>query len=320
LTTAYPLGHEAATREAYGAALAKLAKSWPQVVAIDGDTKNSTFAERFKEQAPERFAEGYIAEQNMIGVALGAASEGKVPFASSFACFLSRGYDFIRMAAYSQPPHLVLVGSHSGVSIGEDGPSQMALEDLAMMRAVTGSTVLYPADAVSAERLVEAAARTRGIVYLRTSRPKTRVLYSNEESFPVGGSKTLKTSPGDKATIVAAGVTLYESLAAHELLARDGVAVRVIDLYSVKPLDEATLRKAASETGAIVTVEDHSVYGGIGEAVAAVVCGRAPVEILGVREMPRSGKPAELMKAHGIAADAIVAAVKRLLQPSRAAS
>jgi transketolase len=189
----------------------------------------------------------------------------------------------------------------------------MALEDLAMMRAVTGSTVLYPADAVSAERLVEAAARTRGVVYLRTSRPKTRVLYSNEESFPVGGSKTLKSSPGDKATLVAAGVTLYEALAAHDLLARDGVAVRVIDLYSVKPVDEATLRKAASETKAIVTVEDHGVYGGIGEAVAAVVCGLARVEILGVREMPRSGKPAELMQAHGISADAIVAAVKRLL-------
>jgi transketolase len=229
----YALGEEVATREAYGSALAKLAKTCPQVVAIDGDTKNSTFSEKLKNVAPERFAEGYIAEQNMIGVALGMASEGHIPFASSFACFLSRAYDFIRMAAYSRPPHLVLCGSHAGISIGEDGPSQMALEDLAMMRAILDSTVLYPSDAVSAERLIEAAARTRGVVYLRTSRPKTRVIYANDEQFPVGGSKTLRSSAADRATVVAAGVTVAEALAAHELLAREGVAIRVIDLYSV---------------------------------------------------------------------------------------
>ncbi len=312
LTPAYTGSEEVATREAYGAALAKLAQTAPQVVAIDGDTKNSTFAEKLKDVAPERFVEGFIAEQNMVGVALGMAAEGKIPFVSSFACFLSRGYDFIRIAGCSAPSHLILVGSHAGVSIGEDGPSQMALEDLAMMRAITAATVLYPSDAVSAERLVETAARTPGIVYIRTSRPKTKVLYANDETFPVGGSKTLRTSAKDAVTVVAAGVTLHEALLAHDLLAKDGIAIRVIDLYSVKPIDAATLRLAARETKAIVSVEDHSVCGGIGEAVAAAATG-ARVEILGVREVPRSGKPGELMKLHGISADAIVAAVKRLL-------
>jgi transketolase len=316
LTPSYTLGQEVATREAYGTALAKLAKVSPAVVAIDGDTKNSTFSERIKEVAADRLIEGYIAEQNMVGVALGLSSEGRIPFASTFACFLSRAYDFIRMAAYSRPSHLVLVGSHAGVSIGEDGPSQMALEDLAMMRAITGATVLYPSDAVSAERLVEAAANTPGLVYIRTSRPKTKVIYSNGEYFPVGQSKTLRSSAKDQATVVAAGVTLPEALTAHEALAGEGIAIRVIDLYSVKPVDEATLRKAASETGRIVTVEDHSVCGGIGDAVASVVSGLAPVTMLGVREIPRSGKPAELMKAHGLTADAIVTAVKALVAGS----
>jgi transketolase len=313
LTPSYSLGQEVATREAYGAAIAKLAKVSSAVVAIDGDTKNSTFSEKLKEAAPAQFAEGYIAEQNMVGVALGMASEGKIPFASTFACFLTRAYDFIRMAAYSRPAHLVLCGSHAGVSIGEDGPSQMALEDLAMMRAVLGTTVLYPSDGVSGERLAEAAARTPGIVYIRTSRPKTKVLYDNGESFSVGGSKTLRASARDLVTVVAAGVTLHEALAAAERLSAEGVGVRVIDLYSVKPIDVTTLQKAASETRAILTVEDHSVCGGIGEAVAAVVNGRVPVELLGIRDMPRSGKPGELMKAHGIDADAIVAAVRRRL-------
>jgi len=249
----------------------------------------------------------------MVGVALGMATEGKIPFASTFACFLTRGYDFIRMAAYSAPPNLVLVGSHAGVSIGEDGPSQMALEDLAMMRAITGATVLYPSEAVSAERLVETAARTPGIVYIRTTRPKTKVLYANDEVFPVGGSKTLRSSAKDAVTIVAAGITVPEALLAHEALAKDGIAARVIDLYSVKPVDTATLLKAAAETKGIVTVEDHSVCGGVGEAVAGAVAGRARLELLGVREIPRSGKPGELMKAHGLTAEAIVAAAKRLV-------
>jgi len=308
----YQLGQEVATREAYGNALARLAKTCPQVVAIDGDTKNSTFSEKFKEAAPERFAEGYIAEQNMVGAALGMSTEGWIPFASTFACFMSRAYDFIRMASYSQPSHLVLCGSHAGVSIGEDGPSQMALEDLAMMRAINGSTVLYPSEAVSAERLVEAAARTPGVVYIRTTRPKTKVLYDNDEAFPVGGSKTLRSSPKDAVTIVAAGITVTEALKAHEALAKEGIAARVVDLYSVKPVDAATLGKAAVETKGIVSVEDHSVFGGLGEAVLSAVGGRARVEILGVRDTPRSGKAEELMKAHRIDAEAIVEAARRL--------
>jgi transketolase len=313
LTPAYALGQEVATREAYGTALAKLARSSARIVAIDGDTKNSTFAERLKEAVPSQFAEGYIAEQNMIGAALGMATEGKIPFASTFACFLTRAYDFIRMAAYSRPPHLVLVGSHAGVSIGEDGPSQMALEDLAMMRAITGATVLYPSEAVSAERLTEVAARTPGVVYIRTTRPKTKVLYANDEAFRVGGSKTLRSSAKDAVTVAAAGITVPEALAAHDVLAKEGVALRVIDLYSVKPVDVAALRRAASETRGIVTVEDHSVCGGLGEAVASAVAGTARIEMLGVREAPRSGKPAELMQAHGLDARAIAAAARRLL-------
>jgi transketolase len=313
LTPEYTEGQEVATREAYGTALAKLAACCPAVVALDGDTKNSTFSERFKAAAPERFAEAYIAEQNMVGAALGMSSEGKIPFASTFACFLTRAYDFIRMAAYSRPGHLVLCGSHAGVSIGEDGPSQMALEDLAMMRAITGSVVLYPCDGVSGERVVETAARTPGIVYIRTSRPKTRVIYARDERFPVGGSKTLRSSARDAVTVVAAGVTVLEALSAHDELAKQGIALRVIDLYSVKPVDEATLRKAAAETRGLVSVEDHSACGGIGDAVAAAVAGLARVEILGVRELPRSGKPAELLRAHGIDAAAIAAAVKRLV-------
>jgi transketolase len=312
VSPAYKLGQEVATREAYGSALAALARTAPQVVALDGDVKNSTFSDKFKEAAPERFAEAYIAEQNMVGAALGMSTEGKVPFASTFACFLTRAYDFIRMAVYSRPSHLVLCGSHAGISIGEDGPSQMALEDLAMMRALIGTTVLYPSDAVSGERLVETAARTPGIVYIRTSRPKTKVLYDNGEPFPVGGSKTLRSSPKDRVTIVAAGVTVAEALKAHEALGKDGIAARVIDLYSVKPVDEATLRKAAEETRGIVTVEDHSISGGIGDAVAAAVAGRTRVEILGVRDIPRSGKPEELMKAYGISAESILAAARRL--------
>lgn len=312
-TPDYTLGQEVATREAYGTALAKLAAASPRVVALDGDTKNSTFSDRFKAVAPDRFVESYIAEQNMVGAALGMATEGKIPFASTFACFLTRAYDFLRMAVYSRPKHLVVCGSHAGVSIGEDGASQMALEDLAMMRALLGTTVLYPSDAVSAERLVVAAAQTQGIVYIRTSRPKTPVLYANDEPFPVGGSKTLRATARDAVTVVAAGVTLHEALAAHDQLKKDGIAVRIIDLYSVKPIDAATLVRAASETRAIVTVEDHSVCGGLGEAVAAAVAGRGRVEILGVRDIPRSGKPAELLEAHGISAAAIVRAVQKLL-------
>ena len=235
------------------------------------------------------------------------AAAGKIPFASTFACFLSRAYDQIRMAGISRPKHLVFAGSHVGVSIGEDGASQMGLEDIAMFRAVFGSTVFYPSDGVSAERITALAAQTEGVVYIRTSRPKTKVLYPNTETFTVGGSKTLKSSDKDVATVVTAGITLHEALKAHESLAKEGVAIRVIDAYSVKPLDEATLRKAGAETKKLITVEDHGLAGGLGEAVASL--GLSP-KILAVREISRSGPSAELMERAGISASAIVAAVK----------
>jgi transketolase len=314
VTPKYTLGQEVATREAYGSGLAQIGADCLDVVALDGDTKNSTFSEKFKEIAPDRFADAYIAEQNMVGAALGMATEGKIPFASTFACFMGRAYDFIRMAALSKPKHLVLCGSHAGVSIGEDGASQMALEDIAMMRAIIGATVLYPSDAVSTERLIEAAARTPGVVYIRTSRPKTKVLYGNDEFFPIGQSKTLRSSKADRATVVGAGVTVHEALAAYDILAKEAIPIRVIDLYSVKPIDVETLRLAATETKHVVSVEDHAVWGGIGEAVSAAVDGLAPVTIVGVHDTPRSGKPSELMHAHGLDAASIVATVRSLLK------
>ena len=249
----------------------------------------------------------------MVGMALGLAAEGKIPFASSFACFLSRAYDFIRMAGYSQPAHLVLCGSHAGVSIGQDGPSQMALEDLAMMRAVFGSTVLYPSDAVSAERLVEEAAETPGVVYIRTTRPKTKVIYPNTEKFPVGGSKVVMRSDDDQITVVGAGITLHEALAAHDALAEEGIRVRVIDAYSIKPIDSITLREAAGQTKAVITVEDHSTAGGLGEAVAAELSGVTEVHRLGITEIPRSGSAEELMDRYGISRGAIAGKVKQVL-------
>lgn len=310
---AYAVGAEVATREAYGAALARLGSVHPGVVALDGDTKNSTFSEKFKAAHPARFVEAYIAEQNMVGVALGMASDGKIPFASTFAAFLTRAYDQIRMAVVSRPKTLVLCGSHSGVSIGEDGASQMGIEDLAMFRALIGSTVLYPSDAVSAEKLVAAAASATGIVYIRTTRPKTKVLYPAGEAFPIGGSKTLRSSAKDRATIVAAGVTVHEALEAHDQLKKDGIAVRVIDAYSVKPLDGPTMRRAAQETAGIITVEDHCVHGGLGDAVAREIAGIAtPFVMLGVDRIPRSAPPKDCMRLQGITAADIAAAYRRL--------
>ena len=310
---AYKPGDVVATREAYGSALEQIGSQCASIMGIDGDTKNSTFSERLKKVRPNQFADAYIAEQNMVSVALGASSEGRIPFASSFACFLSRAYDQIRMAGHSEPSHLVIVGSHAGVSIGEDGQSQMALEDLAMMRGVVPATVFYPSDAVSAEKLTELAGKTPGVVYIRMSRPKTAILYKNDEKFEVGGSKVVRSSPKDVVTVVGAGVTLHEALAAHAELAAAGIAIRVIDLYSLKPVDTKTLLQAAAETKSFVTVEDHGACGGLGEAVAAALAGRSPMEILAVRELPRSGTPTELMHAYGIDKDAIVAAVKRRL-------
>lgn len=296
----YRTGEQVATRQAYGKALEKLGALMPGIVALDGDVANSTGAEGFAKTFPERFFQSFIAEQNMVGTALGLAASGKIPYAATFACFLSRAYDFIRMAQYSRPHHLVLCGSHAGVSIGEDGPSQMGLEDIAMFRALVDSIVLYPSDAVSAERLAEAAAHAEGIVYIRTIRPKTAVIYANGEDFPIGGSKTLHSSEEDRLTIVAAGITLHEALAAHDSLERNGIRTRVIDAYSVKPIDKDTLIAAARETAGVLVVEDHAVDGGLADAVAAAVGSAAPVHRLGIAKLPRSGTKDELLDRHGI--------------------
>jgi transketolase len=302
-----------ATRTGYGAALAKLGKLYPQLVVLDGDVKDSTREEYFAQRHPERFVECYIAEQNMAGVALGLASSGKLPFAGSFACFLTRAADFIRMAGHSRPAHLVFCGSHAGVSIGQDGPSQMGLEDLALFRAILGSTVLYPADAVSAERLTEQATKTPGLVYLRTTRPETPILYDNEQSFPVGGCKVLRSSERDRVTIVAAGITVHEALLAWELLKARGVNAKVIDAYSVKPLDVEQMKLSARETGAVVTVEDHVYEGGLGDAVSMAIAGLAPLRRLAIGSEPRSGRMQELLEMHGISGRAIAAAAAALI-------
>lgn len=307
----YRPGELVATREAFGAALVKLGREDPAIVALDGDVKNSTGLGRFAASCPDRFFEGFIAEQNMIGVALGLAVSGKIPYVATFACFLTRAYDFIRMAQYSRPPHLILCGSHCGVSIGEDGPSQMGLEDIAMFRGLIESTILYPADAVSAERLTEEAMSRGGIVYLRTTRPKTAVIYPNDEAFPVGGCKVLRTSKRDRLTVVAAGITVHEALAAHETLLQRGVAARIIDAYSIKPLDADTIRTAARETGAVLVVEDHSAGGGLGDAVGEAVGDLAPLCRLAVTELPRSGTGEQLLAHCGISRAAIVEAARK---------
>jgi transketolase len=304
----YEVGTKVATRTAYGDALKYLGDTRDDVVVLDGEVSNSTFSETFGKAHPERFFEMYIAEQQMIATAIGMQARGWKPFASSFAAFLSRAYDFVRMAAVSRAD-LRLCGSHAGVSIGEDGPSQMGLEDLAMFRAVHGSTVLYPCDPNQAVNLVEQMADLDGISYIRTHRGATPVIYSAGEEFEVGGSRTVRD--GDDITLIGAGITLHEALAAAEELATKGVEARVIDLYSVKPVDEATLVRAASETGALVTVEDHWFDGGLGDAVLGALAGTgtaAKVHKLAVSVMPGSGKPEELIKQAEINSEAIVEA------------
>ena len=313
---AYEVGSRMATRRAYGDALAAVGARRGDVVALDGEVSNSTYADVFARAHPDRFFECYIAEQQAIATAVGMQVRGWTPYVSTFAAFLTRAYDFIRMAAVSRAS-LRLSGSHAGVSIGEDGPSQMALEDLAMMRAINGSTVLYPSDANQAAQLVAQMADTQGISYIRTTREATPVLYSADESFPIGGSRVLRSSDDDKLTIVAAGITLHESLKAVDALAADGINIRLIDLYSVKPIDADTLETAARETGTIVTVEDHWAEGGIGDAVLAALGGlRNPPRVvkLAVQGMPGSGKPADLLSAAGIDAAHIEAAVRLLAQ------
>jgi transketolase len=310
----YALGDEVATRKAYGDALAQLGSADGGVVALDGEVSNSTYAEIFAAAHPERFFEMYIAEQQMVAAAVGLQVRGWKPFASTFAAFFTRAYDFIRMAAVSRAT-MALSGSHAGVSIGEDGPSQMALEDLAMMRAVGGSTVLYPCDANQTAKLVAAMGELEGISYLRTTRSATPVVYGPDEDFPVGGSRVLRESDEDEVTIVGAGITVVEALAAAEALAGEGISARVVDCYSVKPIDAEGLREAASATGAVVTAEDHWPEGGLGEAVLSALAeldDQPAVIQLAVAGMPGSGKPAELLAAAGIDREHIADAARRL--------
>ena len=313
---AYELGSEVATRKAYGEALAALGAANPLAVALDGEVSNSTYSEIFREAHPDRYFEMYIAEQQMVAAAVGMQTRGWRPFSSTFAAFFTRAYDFIRMAAISRAT-MALCGSHAGVSIGEDGPSQMALEDLAALRAVGGSTVLYPCDGNQTAKLVATMAELEGISYLRTTRAATPVLYAPDEEFPVGGSKVLRSSDADDVAIVAAGITVREALEAGDALAEDGISARVIDAYSVKPIDAEGLHTAAEATGGrLVTVEDHWPEGGLGEAVLAAFADadeRPRVKLLAVQGMPTSATPEELLAAAGIDANAIAAAARALI-------
>jgi transketolase len=309
----YAVGDKVATRKAYGEALAALGAR-TDVVAMDGEVSNSTFADEFAQKYPERYFEMYIAEQQLVAAAVGFSVRGYRPFASTFAAFFTRAYDFIRMAAVSQAD-ICLVGSHAGVEIGADGPSQMALEDLAMMRAVQGSTVLYPSDATSAAALVQAMADREGVVYMRTTRGAYPVLYAAGEAFPVGGAKVLRATDEDQVTLIGAGVTLHACLDAADQLKADGISARVIDVYSVKPIDTGTLTAAAAATGGkLVIAEDHHPEGGLGSAVvdALTGAGRADLTVrhLAVAELPGSGTSAELLDAAGISAGHITAAAR----------
>ncbi len=314
----YKLGQEVATREAYGTGLKNVASVNPKVYAITGDVKNSTFSDILQKAQPGKLIQGYIAEQNMVSTAVGMAAQGLVPFVDTFACFLSRAYDQVRMAAISRS-NINLCGSHCGVSIGEDGPSQMALEDLAMFRAIPDAAVFYPSDAVSTERLTEEAARRPGICYLRTSRPKTAVLYGPDEKFPVPGLKVVRQSANDAVTVIGAGITLHEALKAYDQLKERNVAVRVIDLYCVKPVDNAAIAENVRATGGrVVTVEDHYPEGGLGEAVLTALAkmgvALSAVRRLAVDHIPHSGKSEELLEAFGISARHIVEAVNQVAQ------
>jgi transketolase len=316
----YEVGEKVATRGAYGDALAWLGSIDEQVVALDGEVGNSTYAERFAAKHPDRFFEMYIAEQQMVASAIGMQTRGWKPFASSFGAFLSRAYDFVRMGAISGAD-LKLCGSHVGVSIGADGPSQMALEDIASLRAVLGSVVLYPSDPNQTVALLDAMREHRGISYMRTTREKTPAIYAAGEEFAIGGSHTVRSSEDDAVTLIGAGITLHECLKAADALAEKGVAARVIDLYSVKPVDAEAILAAAAETRALVTVEDHWIEGGIGDVVAAVLAEHGvstSLTRLAVTERPGSGPPEALLAAAGIDAEQVVAAAERVLAPAGA--
>lgn len=317
-TKVYQPGELVATREAYGQALAEAAAANSQIVALDADLSTSTFAYKLKEVDPERFLEMYIAEQNMISVATGLALRGKIPFCSTFAAFLTRAYDQIRMARYSNA-NLKLVGSHCGVSIGEDGFSQMGLEDIAMLRPILDVVIVYPADAVATVKLTKELAAQPKLGYLRTSRPKTAVIYEFHEEFPIGGSKILRSSPNDTITIIAAGVTLHEALKAYDVLRQTGIYVRVLDVYSIKPIDQQALLQASRDTRSLLVVEDHyqegGIYGAVCEALAPHQDGPSvPIYSLAVTKMPRSGKPEALLAYEQIDAKAIVDKIRNILQ------
>jgi transketolase len=313
----YPDEKPVATRLAYGNALARIFPAYPQLISLDGEVSNSTYAEVFQKACPERFFEMFIAEQNMVGAALGLSRRGKIPFVSTFAAFMSRACDQIRMAQYSDA-NIKFVGSHAGVSIGEDGPSQMGLEDLAFFRTVLDGVVLYPCDAISTERLVEACAAHQGITYLRTTRPATPIVYQWSDEFPIGGSKVLRKSDRDRATVIGAGITVFQALSAYEELLKEDIPVRVVDLYSIKPIDRASLLEAARSTPFMVTVEDHYAEGGLGEAVRTALEGEpASIHSLAVRKRPMSGKPEELLDYEEISAKAIVKKVKEIVNAEK---
>jgi len=314
---AYNVGDKLATRQAYGKALAKLAKNNTRVVALDGDMKNSTFSQEILKVDKNRFIECFICEQNMLGVGIGVACRDRsVAFASTFAAFLTRGFDNLRMGVISQT-NLNVVGSHCGVSIGEDGPSQMALEDIAMFRSLPGCTVFYPSDAVSTERAVELAANTKGICFVRVSRPATPIIYSNTEEFNIGQARIVRRSDSDQVLVVGAGVTLVEAVKAADILAAQGINIRVMDPFTIKPLDtKAVLENAAACGGRVVTVEDHYPEGGLGDAVLAAVASSRNIIVrkLAVNAVPRSGPPAELLEMFGISASNIVKAVNDVMK------
>lgn len=310
----YVDGSPVATRQAYGNALCRIFPEFLDMAVLDAEVSNSTYSDLFRAAHPDRFFEMYVAEQNMVGMALGLACRGKMPFVSSFAAFLTRAFDQIRMSQYSSP-NIKFCGSHAGVSIGQDGPSQMGLEDIAMFRSVLNCVVLYPCDAISTERLVEEAARHKGMVYIRTTREKTPALYRLDDTFPIGKCKIIKQSVGDSVTVISAGVTVFETLCAHEELLREGINIRVIDLYCIKPIDGMDLKQAIRGTAAVITVEDHHEEGGMGEAVRSALAGEPiPVFSLAVRKLPRSGKPEELLQYEEISKDAIISKTMEIVR------
>jgi transketolase len=316
-----PGAKEVATRKAFGDALQALAKADPRVVVLDGDVKNSTHTDEFLAAEPGRFFEGYIAEQNMTGMSMGLAARGKVPFASTFACFLSRAFDFVRMAAISNL-NVKFGGTHVGVSIGEDGPSQMALEDIAMFGAEPNFTILYPSDATSAWAATMLAAEHVGPTYVRLGRPNTAIVYGPEEKFQIGKAKVVREGSRDRVLVVAAGITLFEALKAYDDLKKSGIDIRVIDLFSIQPIDRETLVASARAAGnQVITLEDHYAHGGLGDAVqSALATEGIPVYKIAVTEIPHSGKPEELIERFGISSKAVIAKVRKLVDQSALAA